>query len=407
MSKESYEICKELGEGAYGKVKLLKNINTNSYTALKEIDKQKLDTRDLIQIMNEIIILKSLDNIFINKLKNDVDEISTINIHLEYESGGDLHTIFTEIFKEKLNEKEILFYIAEICLGVEYIHSKNIIHRDLKLENILISSDGHIKICDFGFAIISERALDICGTVGYLSPEILTDNIYTSKLDIWCIGIITYELAYSKNPFEIEGNFKATADKTLSLKYTVDNMRYTYINNFLQKLLVLEPVRYDIEQVLHTGWLQTINQKQLKNGSYIGKVPYIPEQKKVNNKRRLRFINELLEKSNEYTPVIIFDVNDNFKCVGYNIYFKTIFRIKKEIMYLDDFLSTGKNSKCINKIKDFILNIDKNNRFLHTKYLKQQDSNGSKIKCGIDSTFLKDEQGKLLLYSKITPLEIK
>ena len=405
--KPQYQRCRTIGAGAFAQVSLLKNINTNSYTALKSIDRKKLKTRDLCLIMNEIVILKSLDNIFINKMKNNVDAVKCIDILLEFESGGDLHTVFTIIKNENISEKEALFYIAEISLGVEYLHLREVIHRDLKLENILVSGTGHIKICDFGFACIANRCIEVCGTIGYLCPEIIQNLPYTNKVDIWCIGVMAYTLVYGRNPFEDDPNdLEKTYRKTLAFRYTTDATKL-YINDFLEDIFVGEEKRLSISDTIRSPWLQSINIYKLRKGIYTGDVPYIPEEKYQNPQKRLNFINKLIAQSNEYVPVVVFDTKDNFKCIGYNTYFKTIFHITKEDVFLSDLLnasSGGGVSKCIQKIKSF-LEHECNSRFLHTKHLRRQDNN-KKIKCGVDTTIVLDEVGDKLLFTKIVPIDL-
>ena len=405
---EKYKKCKILGTGAFSEVALLRNVNTNSYTALKTLNKTKLKTKNLILIMNELLILRSLDNIFINKTKGSIGEIGDVKIMLEYESGGDLFTVFTEELKEKMAEPDALFYIAEISLGVEYLHSNDVIHRDLKLENILISSSGHVKICDFGLSCIADKCIGVLGTLGYLSPEIIRNIPYTNKVDIWSIGVIAYLLVYGKGPFDDgRGNsdeeFELTSEKTLKLDYTTSD-KMLYINDFLKDIFVEESKRHSIISLLRSPWLHTINLRKLRSGMYDGKIPYTPKEKYQNPRTRFDFVNKLVEKSNEYVPVVVFDIEDDFKCIGYNTYFKSIFHVMKDDVYLSDFLTGGKDSKCLRKIKEFLQRVDAD-RYLHTKYINRLNQT-NRIKCGVDTSVVTDEVGKKLLYSKIVPIDI-
>ena len=402
----TYRECHKLGDGTFGKVILLKNIKTHSFTALKTLKTRDIDTKRLLLIMNEIVILKSLRHPFINRYKNDLEDTDGVKLYLTYESGGDLFTVFHEHFKHKMPQSAILFYIAEISIGVEYLHSLDIIHRDLKTENIFISSTGNIKIGDFGFACICSKAIETLGTMGYLAPEIIRGVPYTDKLDIWCIGIMTYELLYSCNPFmeTVDQLETITMDKTLFLNYET-SPEHSVINTFISKILVLERRRYTIKQLLLDPWIGEIDVTKLKNSTYED-IPYIPKEESSQKSKRLIYIEEIIKKSNNFLPVAVFDVEDNFKCIGFNNYFKTIFLVTKSIVHLEDFLNI-KPSKCLEKIKDFI-KLPCNKKFIHTKYIKKQDNieEPKKIKCTIDTEVIKDADKKLILHVRFTPINL-
>ena len=120
---------------------------------------------------------------------------------MEYISGGDLF----ELLKKKIRfyEEEAKFYIAEILVGIEHLHeSLNLMYRDLKLENILIDNDGHIKLCDFGLTSTIRTTNTICGTPEYLAPEIILKKGYSNEVDIWALGVVFYELVTGFAPFK-------------------------------------------------------------------------------------------------------------------------------------------------------------------------------------------------------------
>lgn len=116
--------------------------------------------------------------------------------------GGELY----KILKKQKRFKEILvkFYIAQIILALGYVHDKGYIHRDLKLENMLLQSDGYLKLIDFGLAKKLDRndvADTVCGTCEYMAPEILKEEGYTKNVDWWAVGILIYEMLIGKTPF--------------------------------------------------------------------------------------------------------------------------------------------------------------------------------------------------------------
>lgn len=92
----------------------------------------------------------------------------------------------------------------QTCLGIDYLHKKNILHRDLKPENLLMDKEGNIKLCDFGWAAeanIRESRLSYCGTVDYMAPEMLNNEPHDYSLDIWCLGVLLFEILHGHAPF--------------------------------------------------------------------------------------------------------------------------------------------------------------------------------------------------------------
>lgn len=115
--------------------------------------------------------------------------------------------------KKFMDEKEAFIYFFQTALGVEYLHNHNIIHRDLKLDNLLLSSRGNIKICDFGWSTLSfnRDCLEhktFCGTLECMPPEIFAGKKYGEKVDIWCLGTMLFELFYGRMPFKVPGVYE-------------------------------------------------------------------------------------------------------------------------------------------------------------------------------------------------------
>ena len=116
--------------------------------------------------------------------------------------GGELYKIFKS--KKRLSEDVVRFYAAQICMAVGYLHSKSIMHRDLKLENILVGEDGYLKIIDYGLAKLlngTQLAKTFCGTPEYLAPEMVENKGHDFSVDWWALGILIYELMIGVTPF--------------------------------------------------------------------------------------------------------------------------------------------------------------------------------------------------------------
>lgn len=126
---------------------------------------------------------------------------------LEYCPGGELFNLLSQ--KYSFNTYQTQFYAAQIVLALEYLHSKDIIYRDLKPENVLIDSDGYIKLTDFGLSkrnVSSNNAKSICGTPEYLAPEVLFKEGHGKLVDFWTLGAIIYEMFTGQPPFFINSN---------------------------------------------------------------------------------------------------------------------------------------------------------------------------------------------------------
>ena len=200
---KSFEILELLGEGSFGKVFKVRLKKTNEIFAMKVLNKSYLIKKKLLRYaITECNILKESNCPFILKLHYSFQTPDNLYMILDYCSLGDLSY---QLQISLLEEEEAKFYIAELILAIEYLHKHNIIYRDLKPENILISSDGHIKLADFGLA--KENVTNdipnktFCGSPQYLSPEMLSKEGTTKASDIYGIGAILYESICGNPPF--------------------------------------------------------------------------------------------------------------------------------------------------------------------------------------------------------------
>ena len=208
---------------------------------------------------DEGIILSELEHPnIINWYEFNLDKDKE-TIIMEYGEGGDLSQKISEQKKknEPFTEKQIIDWFIQICEGVKYIHEKKIIHRDLKPNNIFLTKDNKIKIGDFGLAktlAFQNQAKTNVGAPAYLSPEILNDEPYDYKSDIWNLGIILYELTQLKHPFI---NDDIGVEKRVSFMKKGKFIEFNN-TNYSDKLLNLIPnllkvdlnERYNINQII-------------------------------------------------------------------------------------------------------------------------------------------------------------
>jgi len=155
--KHGYRMIKLLGEGSFGKAYLCQDLQDNSDCVIKQILLDPLDEEEKQETLNEVIILRKLDHSNIIKFKNVFKKTkpnNSLNIVTEYADGGDLNQKL-KLYKQKLTpmtEKEILLILTQICLALNHIHKKKIIHRDLKSGNVFLTKSGLVKLGDFGIA---------------------------------------------------------------------------------------------------------------------------------------------------------------------------------------------------------------------------------------------------------------
>ena len=278
-------LIKELNHGAYGQVYLSKKTNSNKYYATKIINRSKTDNnkKRLEYFETEINIMKSLNHPKIIKLidlKNDKNHYYVV---MEYVNGGDLNHCLKE-YKKKYHrpfpEEIVQYLMKQIVEAIAYIHSFNIIHRDLKLENIMVNFDSEkdkqdlnmmrakIKIIDFGVSKIKLEASTVIGSPVYMDPVILEEHIkgekdkykrkletYSQEVDIWSLGCICYELFMGEVPFN--GNTKEEVlDKIKNGKYLLRKNVSPELKDFLSRMLRLDgKYRLTAKELLNQNFL--------------------------------------------------------------------------------------------------------------------------------------------------------
>ena len=206
-----YEVQKKIGEGAYGKIYKVRDKQSGDIRAMKQVTKAKI--QDMGKFQDEIKILSMVDHPNIVRLFEVIEDDKYYNLIQELCTGGEL---LTRAQKNQLKEKDIARIFYQIMSGVAYIHGIGIVHRDLKLENVLFSTEdpnSPIKIIDFGFSVLMGKNNEVnkekesenqdpkkgglkrlkskVGTLYYISPEIIKGN-YDEKCDIWACGVILY-----------------------------------------------------------------------------------------------------------------------------------------------------------------------------------------------------------------------
>ena len=266
---EHFNFLAVLGKGNFGKVMLAETKATKKLYAIKVLKKEFIIEND------EVESTKSEKRVFL--VANKERHPFLLNLHacfqtetrvyfvMEYISGGDL---MLHIQRGSFGSKRAQFYAAEVCLALKYFHENGVIYRDLKLDNILLTLDGHIKIADYGLCKedmwYGSTTSTFCGTPEFMAPEILLDKKYGRAVDWWAFGVLIYQMLLQQSPFRGEDEDEIydaiLADEPL---YPIHMPRDSV--SILQKLLMREPeLRLgsgptDAQEIMSHAFFRNIN----------------------------------------------------------------------------------------------------------------------------------------------------
>ncbi|KAL3900170.1 MAG: hypothetical protein SGCHY_001535 [Lobulomycetales sp.] len=269
----AYQLVKTIGTGTFGRVYLARNSITGAVRAMKVLKKSDVvRLKQVEHVINEKQILHTIKSLhgpqghpFIVNLLDSYKDHRCLFMLEEFVPGGE---IFSHLRRAGRFSNDISrFYIAEILLAIEYLHSLDIIYRDLKPENLLLDRTGHIKITDFGFAKrLPEggRTWTLCGTPEYLAPEIIQSKGHGKAVDHWALGILCFEMLHGYPPFYDDTPF-GIYEKILAGKITFSQSVDPYAKDLIKRLLTgdrtkrLGNLLNGIKDVKEHRWFRGVN----------------------------------------------------------------------------------------------------------------------------------------------------
>ncbi|XP_041520799.1 aurora kinase B isoform X2 [Microtus oregoni] len=264
LTIDDFEIGRPLGKGKFGNVYLAREKKSQFIVALKILFKSQIEKEGVEhQLRREIEIQAHLKHPNILQLYNYFYDRRRIYLILEYAPRGEL---YKELQKNRtFDEQRTATIMEELSDALMYCHKKKVIHRDIKPENLLLGLQGELKIADFGWSVHapSLRRKTMCGTLDYLPPEMIEGRMHNEMVDLWCIGVLCYELLVGNPPFET-ANHSETYRRIVKVDLKFPPSVPEGAKDLISKLLKHNPSeRLPLAQVAAHPWVRAHSQRVL------------------------------------------------------------------------------------------------------------------------------------------------
>ncbi|KNE68754.1 AGC/YANK protein kinase [Allomyces macrogynus ATCC 38327] len=225
-----FKLGRSIGRGAFGKVKVVVKRDTKRLYALKYINKEQcIKKRAYRNIFRERTLLENLEHPFIVNLRYAFQDDENMFMVLDLMLGGDLRFHLNRM--GKFTERMAVFYAAELSSALMYLHTRRVVHRDIKPDNILLDAEGHVHLTDFNCATVLEdrkKVTSETGTQGYMAPEVYGDQGYNEAVDWWSLGVVLWECLHGERPF--------SASRIDKLVYRVKNAPITFSEEMSRRM---------------------------------------------------------------------------------------------------------------------------------------------------------------------------
>ncbi|KAH8589364.1 kinase-like domain-containing protein [Bisporella sp. PMI_857] len=235
-----FELLRTLGTGSFGRVHLVQSRHNQRFYAVKVLKKQQVVKMKQVEHTNdERKMLQEVKHPFLITLWGTFQDSKNLYMVMDFVEGGELFSLLRK--SQRFPNPVAKFYAAEVTLALEYLHSKQIIYRDLKPENLLLSRDGHLKITDFGFAKkVPDITWTLCGTPDYLAPEVVSSKGYNKSVDWWSLGILIFEMLCGYTPFWDGGSPMKIYENILKGKVKYPPYIHPDAQDLLQRLITAD-----------------------------------------------------------------------------------------------------------------------------------------------------------------------
>lgn len=264
MEKErivkNYQLLEEIGVGAFSHVFKAINITTKEYVAVKRLTKSPNRRSENLSLNREIGVMKAANHPMVCKLYDCIEDEQ--HIYIVMELAGEITLLKYINSKGRIKENEAKIIFSQLLDVVGYLHALNIVHRDLKVENIMLDSHGNIKLIDFGFSCMTsddDPLMDTwCGTRQYVAPEMLHQRSYSRAVDVWSMGVILFGMCAGRLPFQAhDGNALAKDIMESDPRYPRDIS--PPLLDLLQKMLTKDPeMRITVKEIEGHPWLSGV-----------------------------------------------------------------------------------------------------------------------------------------------------
>ncbi|XP_018520905.1 ribosomal protein S6 kinase-related protein [Lates calcarifer] len=242
--RDHFQILGFIAKGSYGPIVKVKDVFSESTYAVKVLPKSEILKRGVLQqSKEEVIIQRQLKHPFIHNLQDCWQTQRNLFIMCDYCGVGDLYTYW--LLRGHFGEDEVRLFAAELGSALGFLHDLGIMHRDVKMENILLSDQGHLRLSDFGLSRRLKRggqAFTICGTIHYMAPEVLSGGPYNHAADWWSLGVMLFSLVTGQFPVAAEPDHSSMLKKVREFLYVLPNTFSSALTLLLTELLCKSPV---------------------------------------------------------------------------------------------------------------------------------------------------------------------